>query len=137
MISVNVRSTSPARKQNKNGESINAESFLLNCVSLYFLTRVYRLHPLFVYLPYHHLIHPCTSSLQPSWSQTPSYDFKWRAATPALADALPVSNVRVTRITQLAGVTKDPAGFSAASPNPNRTSATTSRGPSAATNLCC
>lgn len=73
---------------------------------------------------------------QPSLSQAPSYDFKWRAATPAPADALPVSDVRVTRITQLVGVTKDPAGSSAASPNPNRTSATTSRGPSAATNLC-
>lgn len=67
--------------------------------------------------------------------ETPSYDLKWRAPTPAPADLLPGSKDKVTRITQLAGVTKDPAGFSPASPNTDRTSATISRGPTAATNL--
>lgn len=45
-----------------------------------------------------------------------SYDFKWWAAAPAPVDVLPGSDDRVTRITQLAGVTKDPAGSSSAFP---------------------
>ncbi|KAI9514635.1 hypothetical protein NQZ68_031522 [Dissostichus eleginoides] len=60
---------------------------------------------------------------------------KRRAGTPAPANVLPGSDDKVTRITQLAGVTKDPAGSSPASPNPDRTSAATSKGPPPATNL--
>lgn len=91
------------------------------------------IHPFSIIYP--SIIPFSSHNCHPSWSQTSSYDLKRRAAIPAPADVLAGSDVRVTRITQLAGVTKDPAGSSPASPNPDRTSASTGRALPAASNL--
>lgn len=131
VISISSASASPARKQSRNITGVNVKPTELHLTWLWY--SISSLHPSSIPLS----DNSPPSNHRPSWSQTCSSDLKRRAMTPTPADALPGSDDRVTRITQLAGVTKDPAGSSSASPpqNPDTTSATTSRGPPAATNL--
>lgn len=111
MISISSASVSPARKHYRlqcrsHWTALNLAVWLWYSISSLHLSSI----PLSNSGP--------PSNHQPSRCQTCSYDLKRRAMTPTPADVLPGSDDRVTRITQLAGVTKDPAGSSSASPPP-------------------